>query len=191
MDNFKNIERTDVFFSILWNKICFKQVFISKSCNLYTSSSLGLSLSGGLNSTKPEYFYEICLFCYTHKFHKTRTFTNVFKVISSLNALTLFNKKGFFVELDTIGLGFRLERVTDNIFYLRLGYSSGIYFFIPLGVKVAISVINKKLFFFGVDVNKINNVVSTLFLLRKSNPYRVMGFTKPGKIIRLRTGKQR
>lgn len=191
MNNFKNIERTDVFFSILWNKICFKQVFVSKSCNLYASSSLGLSLNGGLNLNKTKNLYEICLFCYTHKLQKTRIFTNVFKVLSSLNALTLFNKKGFFVELDIIGLGFRLERMTDNIFYLRLGYSSGIYFFIPVGIKVAISIIQKKLFFFGVDVNKINNVVSTLFLLRKSNPYRVMGFTKPGKIIRLRTGKQR
>lgn len=33
--------------------------------------------------------------------------------------------------------------------------------------------------------------MSTLFLLRKPNPYRILGFSVPGQIVRLRAGKQR
>jgi hypothetical protein len=46
-------------------------------------------------------------------------------------------------------------------------------------------------FFFGIDTAAINRIVSYLLLLKKLSVYRVTGFIRPGRIIRLNSGKQR
>jgi len=47
------------------------------------------------------------------------------------------------------------------------------------------------IFFFSLEAMTVFNFSTYLMLLKKLSMYRVTGFVKPGKIIRLNAGKQR
>ena len=61
----------------------------------------------------------------------------------------------------------------------------------PTSLLVEYSLDERLIFFFSTKLAAVNNVVSYLLLLKKLSAYRVTGFIRPGKIIRLNSGKQR
>jgi hypothetical protein len=63
--------------------------------------------------------------------------------------------------------------------------------FVPNGVFVEYFFEERLVFFFSVSAANVFSLVSYLVLLKKLSSYRVTGFVKPGKIIRLNSGKQR
>ena len=65
------------------------------------------------------------------------------------------------------------------------------YLFVPKDVLVEYSQDDRTIFFFGINSATVNSFSSYLMLLKKLSTYRVTGFIKPGKIIRLNSGKQR
>lgn len=108
--------------------------------------------------------------------------------------LTTFNYTsdvGFFAELELIGLGFRLRKITSVIYRFFWGHANYVYLFVPNGVFVEYSMDERFLFFFGAQASLVNGLSSYLMLLKKISSYRITGFLKPGKIIRLNSGKQR
>lgn len=98
---------------------------------------------------------------------------------------------GFYRILDLVGLGFRITKITDSIFLFDMGFSCGIYFIVPKGVKTFYSPSLKKLLIFSFDLQSVSDVVSSLLLLRGPHVYKVRGFIDSKTIVRLRTGKQR
>ena len=100
-------------------------------------------------------------------------------------------EKGFFAEIGVQGLGFKLDKVTDSIYYINVGLASGFYIFVPAYTRVAISRKTRSIFFFSLSLNRLNNLLASIMLIRGLNPYRVAGLIQSGKVIRLRTGKQR
>lgn len=61
----------------------------------------------------------------------------------------------------------------------------------PASILMEYSQDERLVFFFSVDAAAVNRVVSYLLLLKKLSVYRVTGFIRPGRIIRLNSGKQR
>lgn len=93
--------------------------------------------------------------------------------------------------LDLVGLGFRATKVSDRVFFFDLGMASGFYFFAPTSLRLFISPVARRLLLFSTVYMDINNVISTLLLLRKVNSYKISGFQPVRAILRLRRGKQR
>jgi len=62
---------------------------------------------------------------------------------------------------------------------------------VPASILLEYSQDERLVFFFGIDATAINRMVSYLLLLKKLSVYRVTGFIRPGRIIRLNSGKQR
>lgn len=98
---------------------------------------------------------------------------------------------GYFVELELIGLGFRVKKITNLLYRFFWGHANYLYFFVPKGVLVQHSFMFRKLFVFGVNHSLVNDLSSFFLLLKKLNAYRITGMLRPGKMIRLNSGKQR
>lgn len=65
------------------------------------------------------------------------------------------------------------------------------YLFVPTDVLLEYSQEERTVFFFGINPAAVNGFSSYLMLLKRLSTYRVTGFIKPGKVIRLNSGKQR
>jgi len=125
------------------------------------------------------------------RYYRSFCFFQFFYFLTKLNLNENSLQVGFYRQLDLIGLGFRIVKLTQKLFFFELGWASGVYFFVPKYLKVLISSKKKKILIFGHNVHKVMNMVSSLVLLRRMNPYRIGGFMQYKSIIRLRTGKQR
>lgn len=98
---------------------------------------------------------------------------------------------GFFVELELIGLGFRVKKIASTVYRFFWGYATLVYLFVPADLLVEYAAEERVIFFFGVNASVVNGFSSYLMLLKRLSSYRVTGFVRPGKIIRLNSGKQR
>lgn len=65
------------------------------------------------------------------------------------------------------------------------------YLFVPINIFVEYASEGRSIFFFSNEAAAVNGFSSYLMLLKRLSNYRMIGFTKPGRIIRLNTGKQR
>lgn len=98
---------------------------------------------------------------------------------------------GFYSELELIGLGFRIKKISSNVYRFFWGHSNFIYLFVPTDLSVEYSSEERLIFFFGVSASVVNSFSSYLLLLKRMSVYRVTGLVKPGTVIRLNFGKQR
>lgn len=130
-----NIVRQDIFFSMLTNQLCVMSKYTAKTVTLL--NKFGLKVNDKMN---------LVISIYNTYLKQYKEAQIIFRIFGFLDKNNFFVNRGFFRELDMIGLGFRLDRVTERIFYIRLGYSSGIYFFTPSRVRVNISIVQKKIF---------------------------------------------
>lgn len=98
---------------------------------------------------------------------------------------------GFFLEMELVGLGFRIRKIMPAVYRFFWGYANYVYLFAPKEILVEYAVEERAIFLFSLDAQLVNNFATYLMLLKKLSVYRVTGFVKPGKIIRLNSGKQR
>ena len=98
---------------------------------------------------------------------------------------------GFFVEMELVGLGFRIKKIIPQVYRFFWGYANYVYLFAPRTLLVEYAAEERIIFFFSLDPAVVFNFSTYLLLLKKLSAYRVTGFIKPGKIIRLNSGKQR
>lgn len=98
---------------------------------------------------------------------------------------------GFFVEMELIGLGFRIKKLLAKLYRFFWGYANYVYLFVPQNLLVEYLGEDRVIFFFSLEPHVVFNFSTYLMLLKKLSTYRVTGFVKPGKIIRLNSGKQR
>lgn len=172
----------DLFFCFLNNELYFKQtpVCIFKA-HFKNTVLVKITNKSNLN---------LKLWCKRRNLYFLHTFYKLYaSITSSLDFMSFSN--GFFVKLDLIGLGFRVVKVSEKLFYFSLGWANGIYFLVPKALRVFVLSKNRQIVVFGFDINKVFNVISMLILLRKTRPYRITGFVNPLFIQRLRSGKQR
>jgi ribosomal protein L6P/L9E len=98
---------------------------------------------------------------------------------------------GFFIEMELIGLGFRIKKIIPSVYRFFWGYANYVYLFTPKEIMLEYAAEERSIFFFSLDSILVNNFATYLMLLKKLSVYRVTGFVKPGKIILLNSGKQR
>ena len=100
-------------------------------------------------------------------------------------------RAGFFVEMELIGLGFRIKKIIPQVYRFFWGYANYVYLFAPRTLLIEYAAEERRIFFFSLESSTVFNFSTYLLLLKKLSTYRITGFVKPGKIIRLNSGKQR
>lgn len=115
-------------------------------------------------------------------------------ISKSLTMLAKSNKVGF-VELDLIGLGFRVRKLTSNIYRFFFGKANFLYIFINKDIIFKSysndSLKIRRVYVIGNNISFVNNLSAAILLLQPLNSYRVTGVVDPRKVIVLRSGKQR
>lgn len=125
----------------------------------------------------------------------------VFKFMSNRDAFWAFfwklftfnrvNSVGFFAELELIGLGFRIKKITSVVYRFFWGHANYTYLFVPHNLLFEYAAEERLIFLFSTAASVVNGVASYFMLLKKLSAYRITGFVRPGRIIRLNSGKQR
>lgn len=96
---------------------------------------------------------------------------------------------GFYIFIDLVGLGYKVKKITSNVYRFYLGQSHYIYFYTPN--DVLFWAYQNKLTLFSIYADKLFSLSSNIMLLRKLNSYKLRGLIRPGQIIILKEGKQR
>lgn len=98
---------------------------------------------------------------------------------------------GFYVEMITVGVGYRFERLyrDSNILTMNLGYSHLIYYKIPAQISFRVS--KNYLLLFGVDYTEIRTLAKKIRSYRIPDLYKGKGIRYLGEVIPLKVGKQR
>ena len=170
------VNEFNIFFCFLTNSVYLKQKYFWSRHALAKTAFYGLPLITKPNAFLLKFFNRSADFWST--FWKILTFSR------SLNS-------AFFVELELIGLGFRIRKISSSVYRFFWGYATFVYLFVPKDILVEYSQDDRMILFFGINPSTVNNFSSYLMLLKKLSTYRVTGFVCPGKIIRLNSGKQR
>lgn len=173
----------NIIFPLLYNK-----VFLRYKSLLY---AFQLPIKGSYFSITHRPKMSLNFLFFVDKFFKLHVLFNFFYLFNNLVNKRAPIVTGFFRVMDLVGLGFRITRITKSIFFFDIGYSTGIYFFVPTNAEVFYSPSTKKLVIFSADIQIVSSIVSSLFLLRGPHTYKVRGFIDARAIVRLRTGKQR
>lgn len=99
--------------------------------------------------------------------------------------------KGFVLELEVIGVGYRVEN-RGNLLILTLGYSHPIYFYVPNEVKVETSMEKGKAPMIKLessDKQLVGQIAAKIRAFRKPEPYKGKGIKFVGEEIRRKAGK--
>lgn len=147
-------------------------------------------------------------FFYLDIFHNSYVYNkkkfNSFIIFKILNNLLFFwkffwnffvfqrsNLIGFFTELELIGLGYRIKKINNFIYKFFCGFSNYFYLFTSSLISIEYDIDKRLIFFFSNSASLVNGLVSQLLLLKKLSIYRINGILRVGKLIRLKSGKQR
>ena len=96
--------------------------------------------------------------------------------------------KGYTVELETVGVGYRFQ-VTGKQINVSAGFSHPVVVDIPEGITVeAPSTTELKLS--GIDKQKVTEFAANIRKIRKPEPYKGKGIRYKGEVIRRKEGKK-
>ncbi|MFH1011625.1 MAG: 50S ribosomal protein L6 [bacterium] len=118
--------------------------------------------------------------------------TKAHKALHGLTRALLSNMvtgvvKGFAKELEIVGVGYRAESKKNGIL-LSLGYSHGIFYVTPPGVKIEVpkpTTIRVS----GIDREQVGEVAAQIRRMREPEPYKGKGICYAGERVRRKAGK--
>ncbi len=111
-----------------------------------------------------------------------------YKVFRSL-LLSMLNgvNKGYFKELEFVGLGFRFLNLKKGL-YLKIGFSHYIKLRLPKSIKII--GFKTKLIIFGINLEEVNQVAREIKALKKPDRYKGKGIRYESEEVILKVGKQ-
>ncbi len=113
-------------------------------------------------------------------------------ILNYRNFISLLRKgeaslsKGYYIELEFEGLGYRFVNLKNELI-LRVGYSHYVYFKIPKNILLL--GFRKNLILFSVSKKNLNQIVYLVSSLKKYNNYKKKGVFKKGEVIVLKETK--
>jgi hypothetical protein len=129
------------------------------------------------------YFYK--LYNNTIKF----IFINKFIYISFIKHFIMLYKKLSFlysVRLRVKGLGYRIRKITNNLYYFFFNYNNMYYFYLPK--NILLKWYKKRLLLISNNLFLIKLLFSHMLLLKNIGPYRLRGLRYPRQIIFIKKG---
>ncbi len=110
---------------------------------------------------------------------------------SLINNMVTGVTKGFRLELEVIGVGYRAAMV-NGVLELGLGFSHPIYFLPPQGISIEVDTKRGKnpiVMIEGIDNQMVGQVASKIRKLRPPEPYKGKGIRYVGEYVRRKAGK--
>lgn len=105
-----------------------------------------------------------------------------------LNNMVKGVKTGFFVELELVGLGYRIFYLDDKkSIGLDLGYSHILKVNYPSDLEVKCT--NNTILIFGIDKEQVHSFAAKLYYLKKRDPYKGKGFRFKGEEVKIKVKK--
>jgi large subunit ribosomal protein L6 len=104
-----------------------------------------------------------------------------------INNMVIGVKEGFQQKLEIVGVGYRAEKVGDNL-VLRLGFSHTIEVKPLSGINLNVEGANR-IIVSGIDKEKVGRVAAEIRSLRPPDSYKGKGVRYAGEIIHLKAGK--
>jgi hypothetical protein len=102
------------------------------------------------------------------------------------NFFTLYNNLYiiYSLKLKIRGLGFRIRKINDSLFYFFFNYTNLFYFHIPF--NILIKIYKKRIILLSNDFQLLKTIFIKILFLKKLGPYRLLGFRFPKQIIFLK-----
>jgi large subunit ribosomal protein L6 len=97
--------------------------------------------------------------------------------------------KGYTKILKLIGVGFR-SNLNNNELILKLGYSHKVNYKIPSDIIIKCPK-QDKIIIFGINKQRVNEIIAKIQLLKKLNPYKGKGILLENTKLRLKEGKKK
>jgi large subunit ribosomal protein L6 len=97
--------------------------------------------------------------------------------------------RGYTKTLELIGVGFRVN-LENNTLIFKLGYSHKVIFKIPSDVVIKCPK-QDKIIIFGIDKQRVNEIIAKIQLLKKIDPYKGKGILLENTKLRLKEGKKK
>jgi len=110
-----------------------KRIF-KNNIELYFSRTGNLYIRGPLGTVSNKLFFGFHLYNSNSVVNRSLTGSSVKHLFALLNFGFFSTTVGYFAFIDLIGLGYRLKRVTSQIYRLYLGQSHFIYIYVPSDV---------------------------------------------------------
>jgi large subunit ribosomal protein L6 len=97
--------------------------------------------------------------------------------------------KGYTKVLKLVGVGFR-GSLSHSQLILKLGYSHEVKYKIPFDIIIKCPKQNK-IIIFGINKQKVNEIIANIQLLKKLNPYKGKGILLENTELKLKEGKKK
>lgn len=110
---------------------------------------------------------------------------------SLINNMVTGVTKGFKIELEVIGVGYRAQ-MANGVLELGLGFSHPIYFLPPKGIEITVDTKRGKnpiVIVEGIDNQMVGQVAAKIRKLRPPEPYKGKGVRYVGEYVRRKAGK--
>ncbi len=110
---------------------------------------------------------------------------------SLINNMVTGVTKGFKIELEVIGVGYRAS-INNGVLELGLGFSHPIYFLPPKGIDISVDTKRGKnpiVIVEGIDNQAVGQVAAKIRKLRPPEPYKGKGVRYVGEYVRRKAGK--
>lgn len=104
--------------------------------------------------------------------------------ISNLNKLSTL----FFFRLRIKGLGYRIRKISNNLFRFFFTSTNFFYFHIPANILIKYKL--RRMLFISNNLVLLKTIIAHLLLLKKIIPYFLRGIFSPRNIIILKPGKK-
>jgi len=172
----------------LLRRVSHKQLLLNNNFNLhyhFKSSTLYLKGLYGLVSYKLPSLY----FFKKNINSLTLIFLNKFFFTSFLRHFFVFYKKLYYiysVRLKIRGLGYRIRKISNNLYYFFFNYTNMYYFYIPN--NILFKWYKKRAVLLSSDFFLLKLLFSQILLLKKIGPYRLRGLRYPRQIIFIKKG---
>ena len=119
-------------------------------------------------------------------FFKEKKFLNMFK--SHLSNMVRGVKQGFFLELELVGLGYRVFYLNDKkSIGLDLGYSHILELKIPSNLDVKCT--GSNIMIWGIDKDLVHSFAAKIYHIKKRDPYKGKGFRFKGEVVKTKVRK--
>lgn len=172
----------------IYNKFIVKNYNLKKEIDLFFSIKKSLLYIKGLYSyiiiKMPNYYYYIkennnMKILYNKKMLFTAIIKNIFILYDKL--LFLYS-----VRLKLRGLGFRIRKVSKNLYYFFFNYINMYYFYVPK--NLLIKWYKKRLLLISNDFKLLKLIFAQILLLKKIGVYKLIGIRFPRQIILIKKG---
>lgn len=116
-------------------------------------------------------------------------FLKKFFYLSFIKHFFVFYKRLFLIfsiRLKIKGLGYRIRKISENLYYFFFNYTNMYYFYIPN--NILIKWYKKRIILISNNFFLLKSLFSHILILKKIGPYRLLGLRYPRQIIFIKKG---